>query len=116
MPRLSTWFVRAALIYLLLGFVLGGLILAQKGLPYYAPVWQLLPLHIEFLISGWMIQLAMGVAFWILPRFSSGDRRGNERLVGASFLLLNVGILLIACQPWFGAAAISGHALELASI
>ena len=79
MPRLSAWFIRASLIYLLLGFAFGALILAQKGISYYPLVWNLFPIHMEFLLIGWFAQLAMGVAFWILPRFSSGQPRGNVK-------------------------------------
>jgi hypothetical protein len=94
-PRLSVWFIRTALLYLGLGFTLGALILFQKGLPYAGSVWRLLPLHIEFLLIGWTLQLAMGVGFWILPRFIRGAPRGDERLVWLAYGLLNWGVLSV---------------------
>ncbi|MFT3895416.1 MAG: hypothetical protein QM730_27645 [Anaerolineales bacterium] len=94
MPRLSVYFVRASLLYLLLGFTIGGLMLANKGVIISPVIWSLLPLHIEFAFVGWMIQLAMGVAFWILPRFRQAPIRGNERLSWLAFFLLNIGIFL----------------------
>lgn len=112
MPRLSVWFVRASLIYLLFGFTFGALILAQKGISYYPPVWNLFSIHMEFLLVGWFAQLAMGVAFWILPRFSSGPPRGNARLLWISFVLINLGILFSALYLWFPAAVIIGRAAE----
>ena len=45
MPRLSVWFIRSALLYLLLGFTLGGLMLWNKGLPIHPVLWRLLPAH-----------------------------------------------------------------------
>jgi hypothetical protein len=113
MPRLSAWFVRASLIYFLLGFAFGALILAEKGISYYPPVWNLFPIHMEFLLIGWFAQLAMGVAFWILPRFSSGPPRGNVNLVWASFVLINVGILSTVLQFWLPAAILIGRAAEV---
>jgi hypothetical protein len=95
MPRLSVFFVRASLIHLLLGFTVGGLMLANKGVIISPSIWALLPLHIEFAFVGWMIQLAMGVAFWILPRFPKGPPRGEERLSWAALILVNVGIILV---------------------
>ncbi len=95
MPRLSVYFVRASLIHLLLGFTLGGLMLANKGLMISAMLWTFLPLHIEFAFVGWMIQLAMGVAFWILPRHPKGPPRGDERLSWAALLSINAGILCL---------------------
>lgn len=65
MPRLSVWFVRASLLYLLAEVTFGALLLANKGIAYYPPIWNLFPIHIEFLLVGWLVQLALGVAFWI---------------------------------------------------
>ncbi|HET9912983.1 MAG TPA: hypothetical protein VFQ13_13895 [Anaerolineales bacterium] len=112
MPRLSVWFVRASLIYLLLGFMFGGLLLAQKGIPYDPLIWNLFPVHVEFLLIGWFAQLAMGVAFWILPRFISGPPRGNANLIWVSFVLINLGILFSALQLWLPAALFIGRTAE----
>lgn len=98
MPRLSVYFIRASLIYLLLGFTLGGLMLANKGLMISAMIWSLLPLHIEFAFVGWMLQLAMGVAFWILPRHPKGPPRGDERLSWIALILLNLGIVFVVAD------------------
>jgi hypothetical protein len=112
MPRLSVWFVRASLIYLLLGFTFGSFILAEKGISYYPPVWNLFSIHMEFLLVGWFVQLAMGVAFWILPRFSAGPPRGNVKLIWISFGLINLGILFSILRLWFPAAMLMGRAAE----
>ncbi len=103
MPTLSSWSIRAALIYLALGFTLGALILAHKGVPLFPRVWVLLPAHIEFLLFGWTVQLALGVAYWILPRFRGGSR-GVIWLAWLSIGLLNLGVLLAAAQSVFGLA------------
>ncbi len=95
MPLLSAYFVRAALIYLATGFSLGGLLLINKGLPLAGFIWSLLPAHIEFLIWGWLLNLSMGVAFWILPRFAAPPKRGNEQIAWLAFGLLNTGIWLV---------------------
>jgi hypothetical protein len=102
MPRLSVYFVRASLIYLVLGFTFGGLLLANKGVMISPLIWALLPIHIEFLFIGWMIQLAIGIAFWILPRFSKGALRGNENWSWGTLFLLNAGILCVVLQSLFG--------------
>ena len=94
MPRLSIWMIRAALLYLAVGFTFGGLLLFHKGLPLSPVLWSLLPAHIEFLLFGWTVQLIMGVAFWILPRFSREPRRGNLPLACMAFALLNLGVWL----------------------
>jgi hypothetical protein len=101
MPRLSIWFVRAALLYLLLGFTIGALMLWHKGIPFHPLVWRLLPAHIEFLFFGWIVQLAMGVAYWILPRFRT--ERGNRALAWSAFVLLNLGVWLVGIAPLLNA-------------
>lgn len=113
MPLLTRWFLRAALLYLLLGFTLGALMLANKGVPISPHIWRLLPAHIETLLLGWLLLLALGVAYWILPRFKT--ERPNSWLVWLTFLLLNVGIGLVALGPFIatsGRLGAMGRLLE----
>ncbi len=98
MPRLSVLLVRSALLYLALGLTLGMLLLWNKGIPLHPLVWRLLPAHMEFLLMGWTVELAMGVAFWILPRWQT--QRGDVRPVWAAFVLLNLGIWLVVLPGW----------------
>lgn len=117
MPRLSVWFVRAALVYLTLGFTFGGLMLANKGILLSPLLWRLLPTHIEFLLFGWTVQLAFGVAFWILPRWRT--QRGDVRPAWTAFLLLNSGIWLVVAAGWFNGPAwmlVGGRLLEATSV
>jgi heme/copper-type cytochrome/quinol oxidase subunit 1 len=119
MPRPSVWFIRTALCYLGAGFTLGALILFQKGIPYSDSVWRLLPMHIEFLLIGWTTQFAMGVAFWILPRFLHGAARGDERLVWLAYGLLNLGVLSVGAGAWLaapGAALVAGRSAEMLAV
>jgi hypothetical protein len=104
MPRPSVWFVRLSLIYLASGFTLGALLLWNKGLPFYPPLWLTLQAHIEFLVFGWLVQLIMGVAFWIAPRFSQPPRHGRVWLAWLAFGLLNAGILVAGVLPLFVSA------------
>jgi cbb3-type cytochrome oxidase subunit 1 len=114
MPRLSRWFLRSALAYLALGSTVGALLLADRGIPLAPWVSLLRPLHVEFLLIGWMVQLALGVSFWILPRFRSGAERGKESLAWFSYGLLNAGVLGGSIGQVIGmpAAALAGHASQ----
>ena len=95
MPTLSVWMIRAALLHLGTGFTLGALLLWNKGLPFEGTIWRLLIPHIEFVLLGWTLQLAMGAAYWIMPRFSDRPRYGNARLARAAFVLINAGVGLV---------------------
>ncbi len=114
MPRLSAWSVRLAMLYLLLGFTFGALMLANKGIPFDAWLWRLLPAHMDILLFGFVIQLAIGFAFWILPRYRGGSR-GNENVVWVAVVLLNLGIWTITIAGSFnfsGLWMVTGRLLE----
>ena len=116
MPRLSQWFIRAALIHLALGFTFGALMLGNKGVPFYPLLWRLLPAHIEFLLLGWTLQLALGVAFWIMPRFWQAPARGNETGAWVAFVLLNLGVWAVSIAGVFAlppAVTFVGRVLEV---
>lgn len=106
MPRLSCWFIRASLLHLGIGVVLGGLILAAKGFPgSLGWTWTLLPAHIQLLVGGWMIQLTLGMAYWILPRLSGAGDRGTPGWAWTSFGSLNIGVggaaLALLLRVWW---------------
>jgi hypothetical protein len=109
MPQLSQYFVKSALICLALGFTIGGLILASKAAPFITGlVWLWFPAHITILLNGWLVQLAIGVAYWILPRVS-GSERGRRRWAWASFGTLQLGLILAGVsmlEMWWSPARI----------
>jgi cbb3-type cytochrome oxidase subunit 1 len=103
------------LIYLGIGFSLGAVMLAAPGLHLSPMTPRLRPLHTELLLVGWMVQLAFGIAYWILPR-QRGAARGNERLAWAALLLLNIGVLTVGLGTMAGLPAqviTAGRAAEL---
>jgi cbb3-type cytochrome oxidase subunit 1 len=113
------WTVRAALIYLGVGFLVGALMLTQKGVPLDGSLLRLLPLHIEVLLFGWTLQLAMGIAFWILPRFSREPRYGNQRLGWLAFALINFGVWCAGLGHWLNTPPtiiMLGRAAELLAV
>lgn len=119
MPSLSQWYVKASFIYLLLGFTFGALILANKGFVFYPALWNWLPAHIELLLFGWVVQLTMGVAFWIMPRYWKEPRRGNTTGAYIALVLLNAGIWIVALaqvlwlDPW---VLVTGRLLEAGAV
>lgn len=118
MPRLTVWFLRTALLYLAGGFTFGALLLFHKGIPIDASVWRLLPLHIEFVLIGWTAQLAMGVAFWILPRLIRGPARGDERWIWMAYGIFNLGVCIAATAQLigWGWGLMTGRVLELLAV
>ncbi len=118
MPQLSVWLVRTALLYLVVGFGLGAVMLACKVM-LVTPVLvaRLRPLHVELLTLGWTMNLALGVAYWILPRRASDGERGSETAVVLAWAMLNVGVLAVGFGQGSGApvAPLIGRLAEAAA-
>lgn len=119
MPTPSRWMIKASMLYMLTGFIIGALILISKVYPAYSSVWSLLSIHIEVSIFGWIIQLTMGTAYWILPRYLKTKSRGNPRLAMAMVGMLNLGILINLfsyLDMLSSSATILGRILEIGAV
>lgn len=94
MPRVSVWLVRASLLHLLSGAILGAGYLAFKAEGWFAILVTHLGTHQEQMLVGWMVQLVIGVAYWILPRTEGQGPKESGRLMWLVFWLLNAGVLV----------------------
>ena len=100
MPRLTRWFIRAALLYLIAGLLLGAILAGR-------PLWSLPPLlaaagpvYFHLLMVGWVTQLIFGIAYWLFPKFAKDRPHGSELLGWATFGLINAGLLLrVVAEP-----------------
>ena len=114
----SVWAIRLALIQLLAAFLAGGWLLASRGVPTLPrPDW-LLPVHLELALLGWTLQLAMGVAYWMLPKFKSGPPRGKVGPAIAALMVFNRGVFLVLASSISGVAALEllGRTGEVAGV
>lgn len=119
MPGLTVCFVRIALCYFAAGITLGALLLIEKATHLSPQLWRLLPLHTEFMLMGWTLQLIMGIGYWIFPRVGSPARRGNIPLAVVAIACLNAGIMLTLAGQSLPSGApliLAGRMLELASV
>lgn len=91
---MSLLFLRSSLIYLGIGMAVGALLLAEKGLGLEPRLWLLLPVHVHIMLVGWLAQFAMGVGYWMFPRFGGGAHRGRTWPAGLAYCLLNLGLLV----------------------
>lgn len=99
MPRLSVWMIRLSFLHFLGGFTLASLLLSRKGGLEAIPIdiWKYLFLHIDMLLVGWMVQMSMGVAYWILPRLpGTVTERGRLGFAVAAIILINGGVACFA--------------------
>jgi hypothetical protein len=115
MPPLTRWFLRIALLYLILALFLGILL----ALPDGSPLSGLFAIYIHTLVFGWLTQLIFGVALWMFPKHSASRPRGYEWLGWATLILLNLGLVLrIIFEPLqtIGPSPVSGWMLVFSAI
>lgn len=93
MPLPSVVLVRTALAWLVLGAAAGALLLIAKAAALPMEVARLFHFHVEALLLGWMVQFAMGMAWWILPKHPGPAERGPAAPIWGVWFLLNVGVV-----------------------
>lgn len=96
LPR-NRWFIAAALLYALLGGLVGVAWLGWPGLlPGLA-----LRAHAHLMLVGFVGMMIFGIALHVLPRFT-GRALLSERLADAIFALANLGLPLMVLGWLFG--------------
>lgn len=96
MPLLSRTFIKAGLIYFVVGLAAGVLLVAQPILKLPSVLGLIYPVYIHLLMVGWVMQLIMGVVYWMFPKYSKAQPRRSEKLGWVVFGLLNAGLVLRA--------------------
>ena len=120
MTKHSAWMIRLSLIYFLLAFTFGALLLIEKAYHYQLGVWFTFPVHTEVALFGWIIQLVMGTGYWILPRYITGKPRDEGWKAWFMIITLNLGIVINVIYsflyPGNSALLLPGRILEAAAI
>ena len=103
MDRFTIIAVKTSFIWMLAGFVLGGLMMVDHMVPGDWRAW-LQPTHGHMLFVGWFVQFVIGIAFWLLPRKRvPGLPLGyGEQKAFVALTMLNLGLLLrVVAEPFF---------------
>lgn len=110
MPRLTRYFIKTALVYLVASLLVGALVMARAAFDLPGELAALTPVYFHLFMVGWVTQLIFGMLFWMLPKQSKERPRGNETLAWATYILINLGLILraigeplVALQPTWGA-------------
>lgn len=121
MPALSVQMIRGAFLNLWFGFGLAVLLIGWKGNPDVFPntIGGWILAHVDLLLVGWMVQLAMGVAYWIFPRLpETRTERGRYAYAYGAAFFLNAGVwcyTFAIIQGW-GWLQIVGLAMQVSAI
>lgn len=100
MPPITRLFVKTSLIYLVASFGVGLSLTLRPLAPLPAVVNGLAPVYFHLFMVGWVMQLIVGVAYWMFPKWSRERPRGHDSLALATYWLLNAGLLLrVVAEP-----------------
>jgi hypothetical protein len=129
MPPLARTFVKTAFIYFIVAFLLGALVMLEKWLGFSRWLRTVYLGQVHLLMVGWITQLAIGVAYWMFPRFLKQQDprpRGSDTLAWIVFVTLNAGLVLrliiepfylMGGRPWLAAVMVlSGFLQALAAV
>lgn len=94
MPRLTRWFIKTGLVYLVLALLTGVLVAADLAVSLPYPFAALAPLYYRILMIGWVTQLIFGVANWMFPIFTREAPRRRPTVGWFAYASLNLGLLL----------------------
>lgn len=101
MDQLSIVMVRSSLLWLLAGVAIGSLMLVDRAIPGDWRLW-MAPSHAHMLFVGWLVQFALGIAYWLMPRKRTPERPlgYREGLAISGAVALNVGLALrVIAEP-----------------
>ncbi len=93
--------LRASLLWLATGVIVGGAMLTDRALPGQWVFW-MAPSHAHMLFVGWFLQFVIGVAYWLLPRKRTPARPLGyaERIAWMAALALNLGLVFrVIAEP-----------------
>lgn len=86
MDKTTVFLIKASLVYLFLGTLLGVLIAVQPDWTGY-----LVSVHVHLNLVGFMAMMVFGVGYHVLPRFS-GRAIHNPKLIPLQVWTANVGL------------------------
>lgn len=119
MPPLTRWFIKTALIYVVAALAVGALLAARAVVELPPLAGALGPVYFHLFMVGWVTQLIMGMVYWMFPKYSQTQPRGDDRLNWAVYVLLNLGLgLRVVSEPALSLtqAPLAGWALVLSAV
>ena len=124
MPPIARTYIKAAFAYFVLAFLLGALMMLDRWLGFSRWLKAVYLSQLHLLMVGWITQLAIGVAYWMFPRFlktQDSRPRGSDTLAWVVLVTLNAGLLLrfifepmylMGPQPWLAALVVLAGVLQ----
>lgn len=101
MPVLTRWYVKTAIVYLVIALLLGAVLAGNGLVPLPAFLLLAAPAQIHLFVVGWLTQLIFGIAYWMFPKATAQQPRGNDALAVLTYVCLNLGLVTrVIGEPW----------------
>jgi uncharacterized protein involved in response to NO len=94
MHALVRRYIKTSIVFLGVGLVLGGWMMAQRELADIGPSAYVASAHTHAILVGFVMLMILGVALWMFPRPEKGDPRYRPRAAEAAYWLVTVGTAL----------------------
>jgi hypothetical protein len=86
--------MKSALVYLVAALLLGVVLALQGTITLPAFIQAMSPAYFHLFLVGWVTEMIFGVIYWMFPIITRKRPRGNEKVGWASYIFLNIGLLL----------------------
>jgi heme/copper-type cytochrome/quinol oxidase subunit 1 len=91
MHSLVRRYLKTGILFLLVGLLIGGYMIAARELAGRFPSPYLTSAHTHAILVGFVMMMILGVALWLFPRPEKGDERYRPGLADASYWLITLG-------------------------
>jgi cbb3-type cytochrome oxidase subunit 1 len=86
-------YLKTAILFLILGLLLGGWMMMRRELASLAPSMYVVSAHTHAILVGFVMMMILGVALWMFPRPAKGDTLYRPALAEAAYWLVAAGTL-----------------------
>lgn len=120
MPLESRLFVKTSVIALVLTFAWGAVMAVEESMGHpVTPIWAVEHAHLAFV--GWLVNLVVGIALWMLPlaraTYPQTQGRYPRALPYVAYVCLNVGLVMrIVSEPYVAQSATAAVALGTSAV
>jgi cbb3-type cytochrome oxidase subunit 1 len=94
MTELVRRFIKTAIVFLVIGVLLGGYMLVRRELYASWPPPYMVSAHTHAVFVGFVMFMILGVALWLFPKPLQEDRRYRPALIEAVYWMLLGGTLV----------------------
>ncbi|PJZ46374.1 hypothetical protein [Leptospira brenneri] len=97
MPKISRYFIKTGLVYLLSGVVI------YAFSEFSSIQWEihLMPVYWHMIALGWITQIIIGVSLWMYPKGKNNSPKTGSKLAWMAYFSLNLGLFFrIFSEPF----------------